>query len=430
MLGLGSTGTVFLIILGLIVLVIVHEAGHFLAARAVGARATKFYVGFGPPLVRFRRGDTEYGIAAIPAGGYVKIPGMLRPQKADLYRLEDAAKELEERLEAGESNVLESARERIGGRLAEGDYDAASREARATVAVVADLGDRLHPRTAALATTELERIGDDAGPGAFWRLSIPRRIIVLAAGPGMNLLAAVVILSAHLMLGVGDYKVTTRVDSVVASSPAAASGLRAGDRIVSVDGRKAATSVDVSDVIQSAGKAGSAVRLTVLRDGRSVVLRPAVPKRDAATGTPRLGLQFGVDRIGTTRLGPVSAARRSVGLSWGIVRDSVTGLASTFTGNRKNLGTVVGVVAEAQAPVQEGSGPEVFAFVSIALAVFNLLPFLPLDGGHILFALIERFRRSPIPRVAFERYSVFGIVLMLMIFAVGLTNDVGRITGP
>jgi regulator of sigma E protease len=217
---------------------------------------------------------------------------------------------------------------------------------------------------------------------------------------------------------------------LVAASPAAASGLRGGDRIVAVDGHRAASTVDVSKAIQRAGGSGAAVRLTVLRDGRSVVLRPAVPKRDAATGTPRLGLQFAVDRIGTTRLGPLSAVRRSVGVSWGIVRDSVTGLASTVTGDRKNLGTVVGVVAEAQAPVQEGSGPEVFAFVSIALAVFNLLPFLPLDGGHILFAVIERFRRRPIPRVAFERYSVFGIVLMLMIFAVGLTNDVGRITGP
>ena len=429
MFGLGSTGTVILIIVGLIGLVIIHEAGHFLAARAVGARATKFYVGFGPSLFHFRRGDTEYGFAAIPAGGYVKIPGMLRPAATDLYRLEDAGKELQERLQPDEPNVIDEARLRIARALTDADYDAAAREARATVPVLESVGDRLHPRTLTQARKEVERIADDAGKGAFWRLSTPRRIIVLAAGPAMNLLAAIVILSLHLMIGVPQYQTTTHVDAVVAASPAQASGLLAGDRIVAVDGRRAGSAADVSNAIQSAGRRSQAVQLTVLRDGAQVVLRSEAPKADS-TGVPRLGLEFGLHRTGTTRVGPITATRRSVGVSWGIVRDSVTGLAGAFDGHRKNLGTVVGVVAEAQGPVQEGGGPEVFAFVSIALAVFNLLPFLPLDGGHILFAAIERLRRGrPIPRVAFERYSVFGIVLMLMVFAVGLSNDVSRMTG-
>ena len=85
--------SVFVAILGLLLLIFVHELGHFLAAKAVGVRATKFYVGFPPALVRHRRGDTEYGIGAIPLGGYVKIVGMARPQPVDLWRIRDAADE-------------------------------------------------------------------------------------------------------------------------------------------------------------------------------------------------------------------------------------------------------------------------------------------------------------------------------------------------
>ena len=90
----GSGGMSYLVaILGLLALVFVHELGHFLAAKSVGARATKFYVGFPPALLKRRRGDTEYGIGAIPLGGYVKIVGMARPQPVDLWRVLDAADE-------------------------------------------------------------------------------------------------------------------------------------------------------------------------------------------------------------------------------------------------------------------------------------------------------------------------------------------------
>ena len=99
---------------------------------------------------------------------------------------------------------------------------------------------------------------------------------------------------------------------------------------------------------------------------------------------------------------------------------------------RDQLTTPVGIVESSSDAVSAGYYPGLLAFISLALAIFNLLPFLPLDGGHILFALLEKvYRRRPIPRVVFERVSVVGIVLMLMLFTVGLNNDIGRITnGP
>ena len=97
---------------------------------------------------------------------------------------------------------------------------------------------------------------------------------------------------------------------------------------------------------------------------------------------------------------------------------------------RDQLTTPVGIVESSSDAVSAGYYPGLLAFISLALAIFNLLPFLPLDGGHILFALLEKVYRRPIPRVVFERVSVVGIVLMLMLFTVGLNNDIGRLGGP
>src|SRR3954470_24208799 len=86
-----------LAVVGLLVLVLIHEAGHFVAAKAVGMRATKFYVGFPPAIAKVRRGDTEYGFGAIPLGGYVRIVGMARPRPQDLRNVADAVSEARER---------------------------------------------------------------------------------------------------------------------------------------------------------------------------------------------------------------------------------------------------------------------------------------------------------------------------------------------
>src|SRR3954452_11335214 len=85
-----------LAVVGLLLLVLIHEAGHFIAAKAVGMRATKFYVGFPPALAKIRRGDTEYGLGAIPLGGYVRIVGMVRPRPQDLRNVADAVTEARE----------------------------------------------------------------------------------------------------------------------------------------------------------------------------------------------------------------------------------------------------------------------------------------------------------------------------------------------
>ncbi len=100
-------------------------------------------------------------------------------------------------------------------------------------------------------------------------------------------------------------------------------------------------------------------------------------------------------------------------------------------GRRDQISSPVGIVQQSQTSLHEGVYPRLLALISLSLAIFNLLPFLPLDGGHILFALIEFFRKRPLAREVYERVSLIGIVAMLMLFAIGLSNDVGHITsGP
>jgi len=136
-------------------------------------------------------------------------------------------------------------------------------------------------------------------------------------------------------------------------------------------------------------------------------------------------------RNGTAHRGPFSATTRALDQTWIVTKGTIAGLKNVVTPQgAKQLTTPVGIVQSSSDAVTAGYYPGLLAFISLALAIFNLLPFLPLDGGHILFALAEKVYRRPIPRVVFERVSVVGIVLMLMLFTVGLNNDIGRLGGP
>src|SRR5690349_5555540 len=200
-------------IVGLALLVMIHEAGHFFAARAVGMTPRKFYLGFGPPLVKVKRGLVEYGIGSLPLGGYVKIPGMNRPSPGDLKRL--AGPELATRYSA-ELGSLDAA-------IASEDWVRA-----------ADLAEQLRPAFGDV--RGFNEIAWSFAPDAYWRQSTWRRLVAIGAGPGINLLFAFVLFTALFMLS------TTRSTNVIArvetGSPAAAAGLHSGDRIVSVAGTK------------------------------------------------------------------------------------------------------------------------------------------------------------------------------------------------
>ena len=420
-------------ILALLLLILVHEAGHFSVARLVGAKATRFLVGFPPVALSFRRGETEYGLGAIPLGGYVRIVGMNRPTPDDLIICQDAIEEIELRRPEGQRDLLGPAAAALRTAIADG-AQAAECQTLADRAILALDADQhlLHPKTYAETRKHLERLRDDLDRRAYWRLSVSRRIAIIAAGPAANVLAALVILTAFFALNgqPNPPKVEPVVGAVTAGLPAAQAGLQVGDRIVSIDGTAVRGDyVRAQQAVQAA--AGVPVDVVVERAGAERTLGPVRAVEE--DGQWRMGIQFQATAVPNTPLSFGQAAAESVRWSWTITRESVLGLVrivTTADGHRQ-VSSIVGITQVGAESVDSGGFLWMLGLVSLALAIFNLLPFLPLDGGHIVIALAEKLRRGrPLSRILIERISIVGIALVLLLFAIGLNNDISRFTGP
>jgi regulator of sigma E protease len=394
----------FVAILGLAFLILIHEAGHFYTALAVGMRPRKFYIGFPPPLVRVRRRGIEYGIGTIPLGGYVKIPGMHRPAARDLdFRLQHAMSQAPE---------LVTPLEAVKRPLERGDYDGAR-------AALGDLEQAL--REAGQPTDVLTDVRDALAPDAYWRQRAWRKVLVIFAGPGTNLLFAIIIFAVLFMSGGG--KATTTVDQVLPTRPAAHMGLRSGDRVLAIDGKRVEAPSDITRTIS--GSHGRALILLVRRDGRTLTLGPTRPRM--SNGVYQLGF-----KLRGKSLSPPAALEESIRVTGLVSRDIISSLGHlVHKQGRQDISSPVGIVQGSSEAVDQGAQSYlwVLGLISLSLALLNLLPLLPLDGGHIFFSLIEAIRGRAVAREVYERVSAIGIALVLLLFFIGLTNDVGRIGG-
>ena len=346
-------------LLGFCALIVLHEGGHFLAAKAVGMRVERFSLFFGPMLVSKRIGETEYGIAAIPLGGYVKITGM-SPEE-----------------------VFEE------------------------------------PSVAAR---------------AYVNQPVWKRIVVIAAGPLVNLVVAFILFAAifhhegQIVLRPG---ATVRA---VAPHSAASGQLRPGDRIVSVDGRREATGyLGVINASHCAGGvrtdgciASPAVTLLIRRAGQEQTLH-LHPRYSAALKRNLVGFNY-APNFDIQPISYAGAAHYGVKQMWTEVSATFSTLAHLYQSReRKQLHSIAGIATITEQATAQGTvnGLWVIAGVSLALAVFNLLPFLPLDGGHIFWALVEKARRGrKISLVTMERASYAGLALMLCLVVIGFSNDI------
>jgi regulator of sigma E protease len=365
-----------LTILGIVALIILHELGHFAVAKAVGMRVERFSLFFPPTLFRVRRGETEYAIGAIPAGGYVKITGMNPEELADL------------------------------------EPEVAKR--------------------------------------AYYSQPPWKRIVVIVAGPGVNVLIAfalfwAVLASANLngatTLESLNPSIQTRVPStavqaIQAGMPAAGE-LRRGDRILAVDGRPATVSSTMRAInshrcagaLSEGCRAATPVRLTVRRSGRDLGLS-ILPRYDAKIGRMLIGFNFGA---APKHFGILAAASTSLREMWATTESMVSSIGHAFTSAkvRRQFHSIVGITEIAHETVAAGAGYALvfLGFISLILGVINLFPFLPLDGGHVLWALAEKLRGRRVSLMAMYRFSSVGIVLLLFLVINGLSNDIGRLTG-
>ena len=406
--------SILVAILGLAVLILLHEAGHFYVARAVGMSPRRFYLGFPPALVKLERKGIEYGIGAIPLGGYVKIPGMHRPAPSDLdVQLGPAVKE-EPSLFPKVTRVKRAleAEELDAARAALPELEQALEQA------------ELSPAAAKAAQRGLTELGDALSDDAYWRQRTWKRVAVIFAGPGVNILLAIVLVAVAYLIGApGD--VSRKVDKVQESSPAASMGLKPGDVIIAVNSRPTPDFDAVSERIR--GSDGKPITVTVLRDGQVKVLGPARPKQ--TDGRWILGFEPGWEK---RQYGLGGALAHSLDDNWQATRSIVTFLPRLVTGEgRKEVSSPVGIVDYSSRAV-ELNFPlylMILGLISLSLAVLNLLPLLPLDGGHILFSLIEGVRGRAVGREVYERVSAIGIAFFLVLMFIGLSNDIDRLGG-
>ena len=381
-------------IVGLALLILIHEAGHFFAARAVGMTPRKFYLGFGPPLVKTTRGKVEYGIGSLPLGGYVKIPGMSRPSPGDLKATLPP--------DVRDAHQVELAR--LDAAIARNDFD----DARAELASLRPL----------IGESRLvQELAWSLEPAAYWRQATWRRLVAIGAGPGINLLFAFLLFTGLFMISTT--KGTNVIARVEAGSPAAAAGLHSGDRIVSVAGTRVKPD-DIAHAIR--GTNGTPFTLVVKRGSRRVVVGPTHAR--LSDGVYRIGIAI-EGRAGPGE-SPPAAAKDALSLSWAVTADTVRGLGHLVTGrDTNNVSSSVGIVKAQSEAWRQGLRDflSVLGLISLALALMNLIPVLPLDGGHIVLALVEKLRGRTFAQAVYIRYSVVGLTLFAVLMYFGLRND-------
>jgi regulator of sigma E protease len=354
-----------LIFLGFCLLIILHEAGHFVAAKATGMRVERFFLFFGPTIWSFRRGETEYGVKSIPIGGYVKITGM-NPE-------EDVPPEVAHR--------------------------------------------------------------------SYYRQKVWKRIVVVAAGPAVNIVLAFLILFGVYLVN-GRAEVDQRVGGVKEGMPAA-KVLKPGDKIVAFDGRRFAE-LSSEDRLTKFGEtvasheckgkqvdgcvATTPVRVEIERDGKLKTFS-VFPRYDKEAERSLIGISYGSRVVDLSAGGAASDAGNAI---WEVASGTFHVFTHLFESQqRKQVSGVVGISDVGHQVIEKGLERALLllAFVSLSLGLVNLLPILPLDGGHIFWSVIEKLRGRPVSLRVMERATMVGIALVLMLFFLGLSNDIGRITG-
>ena len=346
--------TILLAILGLIALIVVHELGHMLVAKAMGVHVPEFGVGFGPALFKKKIGKTVYSFRIILLGGFAKMAGM----------------------------------EGMAG---------------------------------------VEKETGELGPETYPSKPAWRRALIIFAGPFANLLMAVLILAGVYMAGVPT-GAEPEIEQVVPGSLASEVGLEPGDRIVSVDGEPVGEWEDFQEVVEEKSP-GDEATLLVERNGEreeysgTMKADPDDPEKAIVGFRPVLTY---------TSYGPLEAVGlgvertvQIVGLFGWFIGQLVTGAQSFYD----SVSGPVGITSVSSDAASQGtqSFALLLAFISINLAVVNLLPILPLDGGHLFFIAAENVLGRPVNPETLARIAAFGLALMLMLFVVATYVDISKI---
>jgi regulator of sigma E protease len=341
-------------IIGLGVLIVIHEFGHFLFAKLSGVGVLTFSVGFGPKLWKKKKGETEYALSAFPLGGYVKMVG------------EDPDEEVQQ--------------------------------------------------------ADIEK--------SFAHKGLLKRIAIVAAGPGFNLLLAVFLLMIVFVL-YGVPVLSTQVGGVEPGSPADRAGIKKGDRIVAVSGQPVTEWEELSKRIKESQ--GSPLNLSIRREAQDVAVTVQPTKRESRTifGEKKDEWMIGIgSHVSIEKGNPGLAIVKAVQQTYDYARLTLVALYKMITGevSPRNLGGPILIAQMAGQQAQEGVGSFLgfLAILSINLGVLNLLPIPVLDGGHLLFFLVEAVIGKPVAVRHREVAQQVGIFLLMLLMIYAFYNDIAR----
>ena len=284
-----------------------------------------------------------------------------------------------------------------------------------------------------------EDLPDEVRTRAYHAQPVWKRMAVIAAGPAVNLIVALLLLFVYFGL-IGAETGTDRVGSVEKGYPAA-TALEPGDRLVSVDGvrgdpidlsRQIGTHKCVQSPPAEGCRAAEPATLVIARDGRRIVEK-LTPVYDDTAQVERTRLGFSYAAGPREALPAGDALTTSLDRFWFITQQTVSLPARIFDAERrKEISGIVGSYEYTRQTIIDDLADTVgiLAIISLSLAIVNLFPFLPLDGGHIFWAAVEKLRGGkPIPFSVMERAGMVGFMLVIGLFAIGLSNDIGRLSG-
>ena len=394
------------LVFGLVVFV--HELGHFLAAKLTGVYAPRFSIGFGPALLKKRIGETEYVLAALPLGGYVRMAS--REDEAVAF--------------------LEGGGEHPAGSVPTTGANAAGR------AVDDESGDPQRGRD--WDPNALAPFGPRPVPPDRWFESkpLPARLFILLAGVTMNALLAFAVYTGNTAVR-GRAFLPPVVDSVVAGRPAALAGIQAGDSVVAVNGRPIRTWSEMVERVSALPP--RALTLDLRRRGSPVrvQLSPVMADSpDPITNAPRRVGQIGVyvrQRVAREPVSFATAVRDGAVTTWENATAVLGVLRGLFGGQVavSNLGGPIMIARTSVAAARAGieSLFLLIAFLSINIAVLNLLPVPVLDGGQVLINLLEAAKGSAFSLRVREQILRVGLAAIALLFVTVMWNDLSRLVG-
>ncbi|MCB9449534.1 MAG: RIP metalloprotease RseP [Flavobacteriales bacterium] len=427
------------LILGLSILVILHELGHFVAARYFGIKVEKFYLFFdawNKRLFKFRKGDTEYGVGWLPLGGYVKIAGMI-DESMDTEQMKQPPQPWEFRTKPAWQRLIVM----LGGIIVNavlgvlifwmlafiyGETYLPNSEVKNGIfayPIAQEIGFATGDKLVAVNGEPLVRFDEIRSPNV---LLGDVRVTVLRDGKETDVYIPDDFMGKIADVGADKFlepRQTFYVEEVAKNSHADEAGLQANDRITAVNDVTVPYFHEFQEAL--AANAGHAVNLKILRDGKEMSLKADVTEEGTLGFLPHSDFQ-----MATQKFSFFGAFRKGMTRAWSTIADNARGFGKVLTGKvdaSKSVQGPIGIMKIYGTVWRWERFWTITGLLSLVLAFMNLLPIPALDGGHVLFTLVEMIKGKPLSERFLERAQVFGAVVLLTLMVLIIGNDVWRL---